>query len=57
VGLPFRSQPNVTLVVPGDGGDELAVFSSTQNPVKTQNFVAMVSKTRQAPRARAYHDI
>lgn len=51
MGLPFRSQPNVTLVVPGDGGDELAVFSSTQNPVKTQNFVAMVSNPTSSARA------
>lgn len=35
----FYLEPNVTLVVPTDG-DELVVYSSTQNPTKTQNFVA-----------------
>jgi xanthine dehydrogenase/oxidase len=35
----FYLEPNVTLVVPTDG-DELIVYSSTQNPTKTQNFIA-----------------
>lgn len=30
-------------VVPMDGGDELCVYSSTQNPTKTQYFVANVT--------------
>jgi xanthine dehydrogenase/oxidase len=36
----FYLEPNVTMVVPVDGGEELVVYSSTQNPAKTQNFVA-----------------
>jgi xanthine dehydrogenase molybdopterin-binding subunit B len=38
----FYLEPNVTLCVPTDGGSELCVYSSTQNPVKTQNFVSAV---------------
>mmetsp|Transcript_3556 Transcript_3556/g.4461 ORF Transcript_3556/g.4461 Transcript_3556/m.4461 type:complete len:1478 (+) Transcript_3556:68-4501(+) len=36
----FYLEPNVTMVVPVDDGEELVVYSSTQNPTKTQNFVA-----------------
>ena len=39
----FYLEPNATLVVPSEGGEELAVYSSTQNPVKTQNFTAAVT--------------
>lgn len=37
----FYLETNVTLCIPGEQG-EMEVFASTQNPTKTQNFVAHV---------------
>ncbi len=42
----FYLEPNATLCVPSEGGDEMVVYSSTQNPVKTQNFTAAVTGIR-----------
>lgn len=37
----FYLETNATLAVPGEAGS-IEVFSSTQNPTKTQNFCAKV---------------